>query len=119
MCFILFFFLMIRRPPRSTLFPYTTLFRSRGAVGGEPVGRVGQVPEVMEGPLLERVEECGGLGRVWWRRALGVVGAARREDRRGEGGGDLCATRHAGRISLRCPGAGHRRGSPVARGGGA
>src|SRR2546425_12407564 len=26
--FYLFFFLMIRRPPRSTLFPYTTLFRS-------------------------------------------------------------------------------------------
>src|SRR3712207_7925536 len=26
--FSLFFFLMIRRPPRSTLFPYTTLFRS-------------------------------------------------------------------------------------------
>src|SRR6266487_6857697 len=26
-----FFFLMIRRPPRSTLFPYTTLFRSRDA----------------------------------------------------------------------------------------
>src|SRR6476660_10000687 len=28
-CFRWFFFLMIRRPPRSTLFPYTTLFRSR------------------------------------------------------------------------------------------
>src|SRR2546430_9397420 len=28
MSFISFFFLMIRRPPRSTLFPYTTLFRS-------------------------------------------------------------------------------------------
>src|SRR5258707_5692378 len=27
--FSFFFFLMIRRPPRSTLFPYTTLFRSR------------------------------------------------------------------------------------------
>src|SRR2546421_4269870 len=27
---VLFFFLMIRRPPRSTLFPYTTLFRSHG-----------------------------------------------------------------------------------------
>src|SRR6185503_21198354 len=27
--FLYFFFLMIRRPPRSTLFPYTTLFRSR------------------------------------------------------------------------------------------
>src|SRR6266849_9548887 len=28
LCFSFFFFLMIRRPPRSTLFPYTTLFRS-------------------------------------------------------------------------------------------
>src|SRR3712207_8570895 len=28
MCVWFFFFLMIRRPPRSTLFPYTTLFRS-------------------------------------------------------------------------------------------
>src|SRR6267378_5371965 len=33
MCF--FFFLMIRRPPRSTLFPYTTLFRSRHGRPGE------------------------------------------------------------------------------------
>src|SRR3712207_8402888 len=30
--FFYFFFLMIRRPPRSTLFPYTTLFRSPGVV---------------------------------------------------------------------------------------
>ena len=29
-CVLKFFFLMIRRPPRSTLFPYTTLFRSTG-----------------------------------------------------------------------------------------
>src|SRR3712207_7650272 len=29
-----FFFLMIRRPPRSTLFPYTTLFRSVDQLGG-------------------------------------------------------------------------------------
>src|SRR5438132_9158559 len=27
-CVLFFFFLMLRRPPRSTLFPYTTLFRS-------------------------------------------------------------------------------------------
>src|ERR1019366_10298868 len=33
LCFCFFFFLMIRRPPRSTLFPYTTLFRSH------PVGK--------------------------------------------------------------------------------
>src|SRR5205809_5994286 len=30
---LIFFFLMIRRPPRSTLFPYTTLFRSHGRGG--------------------------------------------------------------------------------------
>src|SRR6266513_4389005 len=31
-CFFFVFFLMIRRPPRSTLFPYTTLFRSLARV---------------------------------------------------------------------------------------
>src|SRR2546422_7184939 len=30
-----FFFLMIRRPPRSTLFPYTTLFRSANRAGAD------------------------------------------------------------------------------------
>src|SRR3712207_6877395 len=36
--FFLFFFLMIRRPPRSTLFPYTTLFRSEALIfTGSPV----------------------------------------------------------------------------------
>src|SRR2546429_9284785 len=30
---------MIRRPPRSTLFPYTTLFRSHGEHGGQVIGR--------------------------------------------------------------------------------
>src|SRR3989454_946765 len=32
--FLFFFFLMIRRPPRSTLFPYTTLFRSQDVLPG-------------------------------------------------------------------------------------
>src|SRR5687767_15746033 len=36
---VIFFFLMIRRPPRSTLFPYTTLFRSTH--GERPVERAG------------------------------------------------------------------------------
>src|SRR6266536_4817393 len=36
------FFLMIRRPPRSTLFPYTTLFRSHAcAAGGRAPARAG------------------------------------------------------------------------------
>src|SRR5256885_4596793 len=34
---------MIRRPPRSTLFPYTTLFRSCG--GGSRIGRLGSLPD--------------------------------------------------------------------------
>src|SRR2546427_608469 len=42
-----FFFLMIRRPPRSTLFPYTTLFRSdhlgeRGQIAETALGQAGQ-----------------------------------------------------------------------------
>src|SRR2546422_8476027 len=47
-----FFFLMIRRPPRSTLFPYTTLFRSdKDAPDVRPVelsdaGRIVEIPEV-------------------------------------------------------------------------
>src|SRR3712207_7660556 len=32
------FFLMIRRPPRSTLFPYTTLFRSKEGLNISPLG---------------------------------------------------------------------------------
>src|SRR3712207_8688757 len=35
----MFFFLMMRRPPRSTLFPYTTLFRSPDPPGEGPVRR--------------------------------------------------------------------------------
>src|SRR5438034_10578259 len=37
---LLFFFLMIRRPPRSTLFPYTTLFRSGVAILGLDMSRM-------------------------------------------------------------------------------
>src|SRR5439155_19378799 len=41
--FAVFFFFIIRRPPRSTLFPYTTLFRSQRALGSDaaPVPAVG------------------------------------------------------------------------------
>src|SRR6266513_4012858 len=37
---LFFFFLIIRRPPRSTLFPYTTLFRSADRPGHRFAGRV-------------------------------------------------------------------------------
>src|SRR6266480_5848111 len=43
-CFIFIFFLMIRRPPRSTLFPYTTLFRSSGSRRPSRVTVIGTAP---------------------------------------------------------------------------
>src|SRR3712207_8506563 len=65
-----FFFLMIRRPPRSTLFPYTTLFRSRVVVllGDDPQvhqaeGRGTDVPGLTrQGEAL--LEDGGGLRQV-------------------------------------------------------
>src|SRR5260370_38231149 len=44
---LLFFFLMIRRPPRSTLFPYTTLFRSADLRGS--LATRGVAPKQQEG----------------------------------------------------------------------
>src|SRR5688572_32547110 len=48
MFILFFFFLMIRRPPRSTLFPYTTLFRSMGATMGIAVSRRTNVARMAE-----------------------------------------------------------------------
>src|SRR5260221_12197508 len=58
----LFFFLMIRRPPRSTLFPYTTLFRSKAVphcVGGDP--------------------HCPRRRRIKWALGLAALGARSEE----------------------------------------
>src|SRR5256885_5440118 len=61
-----FFFLMIRRPPRSTLFPYTTLFRSLSPMPNHP--------DVMDklvslckrrGFIFQSSEIYGGTGSVW------------------------------------------------------
>src|SRR5215217_8338934 len=49
-----FFFLMIRRPPRSTLFPYTTLFRPGRGAAPPPRHRP---PGVGHGPRAGRSEE--------------------------------------------------------------
>src|SRR2546430_12539299 len=51
--FLFFFFLMIRRPPRSTLFPYTTLFRSVWNFG-KPQQRV--VAQVHAGAIRDVVD---------------------------------------------------------------
>src|SRR5437899_12726500 len=52
--FLCFFFLMIRRPPRSTLFPYTTLFRSYSADAPDlqKIAKEAEVDVVLTGALL-------------------------------------------------------------------
>src|SRR3712207_9425241 len=67
-----FFFLMIRRPPRSTLFPYTTLFRSRAH----------RPPR--QGLLLDRrgVFRLGARGRDGLRGRRGGLRLGHAEDRK-------------------------------------
>src|SRR3712207_9493187 len=52
-CLFIFFFLMIRRPPRSTLFPYTTLFRSERERNNSAANRM----RFMSWPMCTRFSE--------------------------------------------------------------
>src|SRR3712207_7103905 len=85
--FLFFFFLMIRRPPRSTLFPYTTLFRSRG-----PRRQEGRFRPVLRRPRLAALQE--GL---------------RDEERREPEGGDRQQRGEEGRRQPQGRGQGQRR----------
>src|SRR3712207_7631678 len=57
----LFFFLMIRRPPRSTLFPYTTLFRSIASSEADAVGDGGERVPLLLLDMLEVADRDPGL----------------------------------------------------------
>src|SRR2546429_5951769 len=59
-----FFFLMIRRPPRSTLFPYTTLFRSVGSPNSSNSNRLREVAEHM-GADAYMVDSADDLRPEW------------------------------------------------------
>src|SRR3712207_8594427 len=71
------FFLMIRRPPRSTLFPYTTLFRS---LGRSPVA----VGLAAGAALVVLVLVLARRRRLWWFEYLAVRRGLRRRARRSE-----------------------------------
>src|SRR5215813_872102 len=77
--FLFFFFLMIRRPPRSTLFPYTTLFRSAGpqpvAIGDQDHRGIAVAPSVALGrrPQARHL----GVGEILARPVGGVRLTAR------------------------------------------
>src|SRR2546430_17133591 len=64
-----FFFLMIRRPPRSTLFPYTTLFRSE--IGWSDIGSWAAVYELLakksgENVLAGQGHTLDAEGNFFW-----------------------------------------------------
>ena len=61
MCLCCVFFLMIRRPPRSTLFPYTTLFRSYES------GRMlaGEIKQVCIDSAAEWLTELAERREMW------------------------------------------------------
>src|SRR5260370_14695198 len=77
---IMFFFLMIRRPPRSTLFPYTTLFRSlrrleaicfawaRDWFGCRLAAAASEGIDALPGRLRRWIEEysCAPLDALWY-----------------------------------------------------
>src|SRR5258707_14020758 len=67
--FFLFFFLMIRRPPRSTLFPYTTLFRSvlklAGEYGDNPPAEVKAICAISPSIDLRASTTLMALRRNW------------------------------------------------------
>src|SRR6201997_2812231 len=82
---LFFFFLMIRRPPRSTLFPYTTLFRSRHAPRARYIhtmsgAEAGFAVSVFLACAVEAVEALTivlAVGQTRsWPSALGGAGAA-------------------------------------------
>src|SRR3712207_7439682 len=69
-----FFFLMIRRPPRSTLFPYTTLFRSlrrrgAGARPREPHGAAGSDARARGRDGRRQVDACEARGPLLDRKS--------------------------------------------------
>src|SRR6266446_8766639 len=98
-----FFFLMIRRPPRSTLFPYTTLFRSSPPVSFPPDKGQGECQPAPRPPAV--VQAHGNTSYV-----VARTDASRRRNR-GPGCRDLAPG--PGRLPFRVSRAGSPRVAPT------
>ena len=65
--YLFFFFLMIRRPPRSTLFPYTTLFRSAtNTTDRDKQAMSGRVRKRVKLRVRVKVRKKGKDGQMEW-----------------------------------------------------
>src|SRR5438552_14777773 len=67
----MFFFLMMRRPPRSTLFPYTTLFRSSEPIGVVEIALRRGLP-VFRNKVIARRQLADAVGRGLTDRLRGL-----------------------------------------------
>src|SRR3712207_7791545 len=85
---------MIRRPPRSTLFPYTTLFRSPGGDGPLAPARAAEPPP---GRPAQPRSDPGARARA----ALGPVGLRRRAARPPRGGVGVRSEEHTSELQSR------------------
>src|SRR5690349_22876764 len=79
---IIFFFLMIRRPPKSTLFPYTTLFRSLGRFGWPAEHPV--IQRAVKFLLKDQCEDGSWFGRWGVNYVYGSSGVLRALETRSE-----------------------------------
>src|SRR5436309_15691021 len=101
-CFAMtsFFFLMMRRPPTSTLFPYTTLFRSHFEMGGTPRARTRPLSSLDVGREKSYLR-CEGVLRAACGKGCAHEGMGRESAPRAPGERSsrrdiaTCATRHA------------------------
>src|SRR3712207_6994779 len=73
---------MIRRPPRSTLFPYTTLFRSSGATQERHVVHAGQLPHEVEHVLAHARGLVAGREEAYRSQLRAAATSARPPPRR-------------------------------------
>src|SRR5258708_11179952 len=84
---VIFFFLMIRRPPRSTLFPYTTLFRSAEILGAAQR----EVPAIGLATVYRNIKQLMEAGEV---QAVDLPGEATRYERSEEHTSELQSPDH-------------------------
>src|SRR3712207_7571201 len=91
---------MIRRPPRSTLFPYTTLFRSRGAVDARRErGRGADAVPVLDGGV--RARRRAVVRQQWGGELVSVAGERAGGDREGDVAESVRSEEHTSELQSR------------------